>query len=248
MWPGLGVIGLPDQTKRSTRHKSDTHPESVRHKWWRYPAKITIAAAKSREDLPDPWDAVEQMGIQSHEGADIWLSETPTTSMCRFIPNASEEQIADQQNEMLRGLLPCGPVVWAAYWGDSDDCELIWAQDGKLSDLYAHITGEVEFKIKAAESKPVNASVKPDLLTHSGDYRTVTLLRETYKLTSQQAQMIDVLHEAHKNGNPEVSIAYIQERLEKTSSRWQDTWKSNKKARVALIQSGERKGTLRLKL
>ncbi len=84
--------------------------------------------------------------------------------------------------------------------------------------------------------------------THSDDYRTVNVRDETHRLTSQQAQMIEILHAAHKNGNPDVSVALIQERLEKRSSRWQDTWKTNRKARVALIQVGERKGTLHLKL
>ena len=82
-------------------------------------------------------------------------------------------------------------------------------------------------------------------------YRTVSVRGETYTLTLQQAQMIEILHEAYKNGTPEVSIAHILERLEKkserNSSRWQDTFKSNPKAK-ALVESGIRKGTLRLKL
>jgi hypothetical protein len=86
------------------------------------------------------------------------------------------------------------------------------------------------------------------LLTHSEDYRTVNLRGETYALTSQQAQMIQILHEAHKNGKPDVSIALVLEQLEKESSRWQDTFKSNPIARKALIKAGIRKGTLRLNL
>jgi hypothetical protein len=92
--------------------------------------------------------------------------------------------------------------------------------------------------------KSTNVAVGP--FTHSEDYRSVTLRGKTHTLTSQQAQMIEILHEAHKNGNPDVSIAHIQERLEKNNSRWQDTFKSNPKAKKALVISGARKGTLRL--
>jgi hypothetical protein len=86
--------------------------------------------------------------------------------------------------------------------------------------------------------------------SHNPDYRTVTVRGETHRLTAQQAQMIEILHEAHKNGNPDVSIAHILEVLkgERTCSRWQDTFKSNRRGKAALIKSGDRKGTLRLKL
>ena len=82
--------------------------------------------------------------------------------------------------------------------------------------------------------------------SHSPDYRSVIVRGETYTLTSQQAQMIQILHEAHENGTPDISIAHILEKLEKRSSRWQDTFKSYPKAR-ALVKSS-RKGTLRLNL
>jgi hypothetical protein len=84
--------------------------------------------------------------------------------------------------------------------------------------------------------------------SHSEDYRSVTIRSKTYTLTLQQGQMIEILHEAQKIRKPDVAIAYILERLEKNSSRWQDTWKSNPKAKKALIKEGARKGTLRLNL
>jgi hypothetical protein len=60
--------------------------------------------------------------------------------------------------------------------------------------------------------------------------------------------VIQLLHEAHKNGNPDVSTAQILERLETSNSRWQDTFKSNSEAKKALVIAGKRKGTLRLNL
>jgi hypothetical protein len=93
--------------------------------------------------------------------------------------------------------------------------------------------------------QPATLRVK---FTHSEDYRTVTIRGKTHTLTAQQAQMVEILHQAHSDGNPDVSVALILERLEKSHSRWQDTFKSNPKAKQELIESGVRKGTLRLKL
>jgi hypothetical protein len=92
------------------------------------------------------------------------------------------------------------------------------------------------------ESKS-NAATSP--FTHSEDYRSVTVRGETYTLTPEQAQMIEILDEAHKNGNPDISSDHIMDRLGKGSSRWQDTFRSTPKAKEALIKSN-RKGTLRL--
>ena len=100
-------------------------------------------------------------------------------------------------------------------------------------------------------SASTNATVEAldrTTLTHSPDYRSVTLRGETHALTSQQAQMVQILHQAHESGNPDVSVAHILEQLEKRSSRWQDSFKSNLNAKAALIKSGRRKGTLRLNL
>jgi hypothetical protein len=99
---------------------------------------------------------------------------------------------------------------------------------------------------EVAEGKSTNAAA--GRLTHSEDYRTVTIRSETYTLTPRQAQMIQILHEAHENVTPDVTIDNILERLETRNSRWQDTWRRNTKARAALIQYGEREGTLRLNL
>ena len=91
-------------------------------------------------------------------------------------------------------------------------------------------------------------SVAGDSFTQSGEYRSVSVRGKTYVLTSRQAQMIQLLDEARKNGKPDVAIDHIMEKLGSGSSRWQDTWKSGREARKALIKSGARKGTLRLNL
>ncbi len=87
-----------------------------------------------------------------------------------------------------------------------------------------------------------------DSFVHSEDYRSVRLNGITYTLTGRQAQIIEILHEAHQNGTPEVGSASILEKLGTSNGRWQDTFKSSPDARNALIASGTRRGTLRLNI
>jgi hypothetical protein len=91
-------------------------------------------------------------------------------------------------------------------------------------------------------------ATRDSAFTHSDDYRTVTLRGVTYTLTPRQAQIIEILHSAYESGQPDVSVHYILEKLETRNGRWQDTFKSNKKARQALISTGSGKGMLRLNL
>lgn len=93
-----------------------------------------------------------------------------------------------------------------------------------------------------------SASPAQPEFSHSSDYRSVTSRGRPYRLTARQAQMIQILHEAHKSGNPDLSVASILEQLETPGSRWQDTFRRNPEARKALIKTGARKGTLRLNL
>jgi hypothetical protein len=102
-------------------------------------------------------------------------------------------------------------------------------------------SGEIE-KQTPTKDKPSHG------FSHSPDYRTVTVHGETYTLTARQAQITEILHRAHEDGNPDVSTAHILEALETKGSRWQDTFRTNRKAKSALIQGGARRGTLRLKL
>jgi hypothetical protein len=99
---------------------------------------------------------------------------------------------------------------------------------------------------ESVESKSTNAAAGQ--FTHSEDYRSVTVRGKPFSLTSRQAQMIEILRDAHANGNPDISIASILERLETPNARWQDTFRSNPNARKALIRTGPHKGTLRLNL
>lgn len=82
----------------------------------------------------------------------------------------------------------------------------------------------------------------------SEDYRNVTVDANTYTLTKRQADFIQFLDREHQGGSEDVSIDRIMLELGAEHSRWQDTWKSNLEARKALMESGQRKGTLRLRV
>jgi DNA-binding transcriptional regulator YiaG len=130
--PGLGVIGLSDP-KDNTPPNSGTRTDSAaletertRDVWRRCPEKIVIIAASSLEDL---------------KNAAAWRMQTHP-----FVPSASRDQIASQQNKILVEFWTGGPVVWGAYWPDGMDC--IWVvgipgAEGGLPELYAHLRAEI---------------------------------------------------------------------------------------------------------
>lgn len=136
-----------------------------------------------------------------------------------------------------------------------------------ISNWDGSIAADVERRFKAsgewvqyeelllAESAPKPVQAKgaiPETVagsfTHSPDYSSVTFRGKTFSLTSRQAQFIEILHEAHRNETPDVSMHFILEKLGTQNSRWQDTWKSNPRAKRALVKPGTRKGKLRLNL
>lgn len=125
---------------------------------------------------------------------------------------------------------------------------LYWAvADGVLR--FAMRESQAELEVEKADSdlqqgkKHRNAE-----FTHSDDYRNVNIRNESYDLTPRQAQMIQILYEAHTGGVQNVAVDNILERLGTSNSRWQDTWRSSVNARKALVRNGDRKGTLRLNI
>lgn len=87
-----------------------------------------------------------------------------------------------------------------------------------------------------------------DCFAHFEDYSSVSLRGKSFKLTSAQSQVVKTLHEAWKQGNPELRQAYVLEKVEISSKRLRDSFKSNPAAWKALFRRGERKGTVRLNL
>lgn len=139
-YPGLRVIRLSDP-KGNTPPNSDTRMDSsaldtasMRDVWRQYPGEIVIIGASSLENL---------------KSAASWRMGTHP-----FVPSASEDQIASQQNKILLEFWTGGPVVWGAYWPDGMDC--IWVvgipgAEGGLLELYAHLRAEIAPKTGTAK-------------------------------------------------------------------------------------------------
>jgi hypothetical protein len=60
---------------------------------------------------------------------------------------------------------------------------------------------------------------------HSVDYRSIQWNGKGHSLTPRQAQIVQMLHEAHLAGTPGLSGAYILEKLEATTSRLRDSFR-----------------------
>ncbi len=171
---------MSDQPKDSAPRKLDTGSDSApdvpslgdmnqspsqtaRREWWQNLDEITIVAVPSLKDLPDPEREAARRWIEKTKSRKIRKWKNPKTSVCPFVVNASEEQIAKRQDEMLAELGVRGPVVWAAYRGSPANGNRIWVTgvpgaDGGLSALYAHIRDEAHFK---ADGAAVDARRQP---------------------------------------------------------------------------------------
>jgi len=82
---------------------------------------------------------------------------------------------------------------------------------------------------------------------HSDDSRSLVFEGEKHTLTSNQAQVVEILHDAHRSGIPDLGKHYILEKLGTPASRLRDTFKRSKLWRT-LIVSGAKRGTYRLRL
>lgn len=82
---------------------------------------------------------------------------------------------------------------------------------------------------------------------HAPDYRSIVYNGKVYTLTSLAAQAVQLLHELHKNGTPEVGKDYILEELGSSSKRLRDIFQCCPEWREFIVP-GERRGNYRLNL
>jgi len=80
---------------------------------------------------------------------------------------------------------------------------------------------------------------------HSDDFRAIRFCDKDYTLTSRQAQVVQFLNSAHRQGEIAISQDRILEELGTNNSRLRDTFKGCE-LWGTLILSGEKKGTRRL--
>ena len=89
--------------------------------------------------------------------------------------------------------------------------------------------------------------------THSDNYRSVSLRGQTWKLSTRQAKIVNLLHKAYLNEQPELATVSIMLKIESPYSRWVDTFQKKKsiegvKAMGTLIVPGSTPGTVRLNI
>jgi len=99
---------------------------------------------------------------------------------------------------------------------------------------------------KQVDKRAASTSAPRDF-QHSDDYRSVVFEGERHTLTSQQAQIVEMLHNAHSSGTPDLGKDYILEKLGTPASRLRDTFKRSK-LWGTLIVVGAKRGTCRLNL
>lgn len=120
----------------------------------------------------------------------------------------------------------------------------------QLCDTQIALRGRIEDEGggNGSSENSAGSEAGEDILTHSEDYSSVVLRGQRFSLTSAQSQVIKALHEGWKQGMPELRQANLLEKLETSSKRLRDSFKSNPSAWKALIRRGERKGTVRMNL
>ena len=92
-----------------------------------------------------------------------------------------------------------------------------------------------------------NKEIENDFL-HSEDYRSINFKGERYTLTSFQAEIIQILHEAYQKNTPEIGQPFILEKINSKRSRLRDFFKSSPGIWGNVIIPGRKKGTYRLNL
>lgn len=186
--------------------------------------------------------------------------QTQALELCRYVvceltPHFSAavqskalraDRVEDVMNDLLHYILVSNC--------DNSDERFRLAEEVRRSDEWLKLAREiVKAQSEPHSNEPPRAlktpvPQQPIGFTHSHDYRSVSLGGQAYSLTERQAQVIQILHEAYKNGTPEVGSVSILEKLETRNSRLRDTFKTNQPAWKALIAHGARRGTLRLNL
>lgn len=95
--------------------------------------------------------------------------------------------------------------------------------------------------------RPVGIATPWDFkLTHSEDYRSVSLRGIQFSLTETEAKVVKVLYEAYLNGTPALGDPLIMEKIGKKSGRLRDSFGVD--AWNTLVIPGRRRGTRRLDL
>jgi hypothetical protein len=100
------------------------------------------------------------------------------------------------------------------------------------------------------ERHDINKQAKGTGFTHSPDFRSINKDGKIFELTPAQAQVVKILWKAKEVGTPALGRDYIIEQVSPDTSikRIREYFRKNPEAFKALIESGSKKGTVRLKI
>jgi hypothetical protein len=188
------------------------------------------------------------MFLEGGHGSSSTLGAVKTFEDYSDISTETLQKLRDQRSEKSRYLTEKYPrwEMWGSGYGPGNTPPLYYNEIRRLEQQLDEADVELSRRMNAISG--LNANEKSKEFTHSADYRSVGLKGQRYSLTSRQAQVVELLHTASSDGNPELGKDYILEHLETPSSRLRDTFKTNQSAWKALIKRGERRGTYRLNL
>ncbi len=204
------------------------------------------------------WDLKEEFTVD--EAACLWFEVDPYNrrgapcdiqSKVKTIYNVLEEA---RRGGKIEQTTPTGPNAWMAMPFTpklSRQGLKNYAGDKGLTPLF--LFPEEREKIGAETSGPSLEGKDPSskneqVFKHSDDFRSVNLRGEQFTLTPQQAQAVEILHQAYLNDTPDLSQESILDRIGTTSTRLSDTFRSDQKIWKTLIAQGAKRGTFRLNI
>jgi hypothetical protein len=140
------------------------------------------------------------------------------------IPHVSSEDISGERAKQI-----LVPVLVELGYKPFFESFLAMKREGHSADIF------IDFRDPNTQPQSVGAAEQSISLqendsqsgfTHSPDFRSVSLHGQHFTLTSIQAQVVEYLYGAYKNGTPEVGQHIILTKLELGSTRLRDIFRS----------------------
>lgn len=210
------------------------------------------------------WDLKDEFTI--YQASHLWFGVDPNN-----VEGVSEEAISKSWNFMatIQGAVRRGRIKSADSVWDMIAMDIVLKEKGIAMEMQDYEVYVRAFPRADLRSYAENNGWKPPFLfpeergkeslhtedkqpsfRHSPDFRSVTLNGESFALTTQQARVIECLYDAYTNETPDISGAYIFEKIDSTTSEEnlrRAFFKHDKKTYDALIES-RKKGIYRLKV
>jgi hypothetical protein len=112
-------------------------------------------------------------------------------------------------------------------------------------ELLAAIGQRFEENLKFGFALPTTSALDEPNPPHSGDYRSIWYKGGWHALTDRRARIVEMIHQEHKRGIPNVSCIFIMRKLGTPKSRLSDSFR-NCPLWGTFIAQGSTRGTVRL--